>query len=139
MTHEIVTVETNALATTDKKGNRVSFERSIAFASKDERLKLAATVYERQVNGGTFGPIIRDALAAGMLSKSQREIVDAMLLASGRNPNKPTCIAVVQIILAAWSTKEAKGQKAFYLSLVRSLNQALAEPVAAQAGEVVNA
>lgn len=134
MSNAIATLDTSALATVDKKGNRVSFERSLAFASKDARLQLAGTVYARQVAGGTFGPIIRDALAAGVLTKSQCEIVTSMM-GTNRNPTKDTAGAVAGIILAAWASKEPKGQKAFYVAAIRDLHRAIASVAV---GEVVS-
>ena len=125
MSNEISIINAAELSTIDKKGNRVSFERSLAFASKDARLELAASVYARQVAGGTFGPIIRDALAAGVLTKSQCEIVTAML-GSNRNPTKDTAGAVCAVVLAAWASKTPKGQKAFYVAAIRDLHRAIA-------------
>lgn len=122
---DLTTISTMGLSTTDKKGNRVSFERSIMFASKDARTKLALTVYARQVESGVYGPIINDSLSAGVLTKSQGEIVSSMLASAGRNPSKSIATAVCQIVLAAWSAKQPKGQKAIYVEALRDLATSL--------------
>lgn len=127
MTTELTTISTLGLATTDKKGNRVSFERSILMASKDERTKLALRVYHRQVESGVYGPIISDALAVGVLTKSQGEIVSTMLASAGRNPTKAIATAVCGVILAAWTTKVPKGNKAIYVAAIRDLAASLAD------------
>lgn len=114
------------LATTDNKGNRVSFERSVAFASKDARLQLSAAVYAKQCDNGVFGPLIRDALAANVLGKQTAEVVQAMLAAGGRNPSKQLAATAAGIIVAAWADKTPKGQKAFYVGMVRRVASALA-------------
>ena len=114
------------LATTDKKGNRVSFERSVAFASKDARLQLSAAVYAKQCDNGVFGPLIRDALAANVLGKQTAEVVQSMLAAGGRNPSKALAATAAGIIVAAWADKAPKGQKAFYVGTVRKVAAALA-------------
>lgn len=114
------------LSTTDKKGNRVSFERSVAFASKDARLQLSAAVYAKQCDNGVFGPLIHDALAANVLNKQTAEVVQAMLSAGGRNPSKQLTATAASIIVAAWADKTPKGQKAFYVGMVRKVAAVIA-------------
>lgn len=127
---ELTTISTLGLATVDKKGNRVSFERSIAFASKDARMQLSATVYARQLDNGVYGPLVRDALAAGVLGKQATEIVHTMLAAQGRNPSKSAIVPVLAVMLSAWATKEPKGQKAFYVGMIKTLAKSLSEQAA---------
>ena len=126
------------LSTRAKNGDRVSFERSIAFASKDARQALSATVYGRQVDNGVYGPLFRDALAAGVLSKASREIVEVMMSSMGRNPSKASAVTLCSVMLAAWSGKEPKGQKAFYVRLVGRLARHIADAAEQPAGEVVS-
>jgi hypothetical protein len=114
------------LCTTDTKGNRVSFERSVAFASKDARVQLSASVYGKQCDNGVYGPLLRDALAANVLGKQTTEVVQAMLAAGGRNPSKALAASAASIIAAAWADKTPKGQKAFYVGMVRKVASALA-------------
>lgn len=122
---ELFTAQSNALATTDKKGNRVSFERSIVYASKDARAEMATAIYEKQVNNGIYGPLLIDAVAGGLLTKAQREVAD-VLMGSARNISKASAISLCQIITSLHVGKTLKGQKAFYFSLVVALAEALA-------------
>lgn len=139
MSSEVSTiVDTAALCTTDKKGARVSFERSIAFASKDARELLSASVYARQIDNGVYGPLFRDALAAGVLAKAGREIVEAMMVGMGRNPCKASAATLCAVMLAAWSGKEPKGQKAFYVRLIGRLVRHITDAAEQPAGEVVS-
>ena len=123
------------LSTRAKNGDRVSFERSIAFASKDARQALSATVYGRQVDNGVYGPLIRDSLAAGVLGKGAREIVETMMVGMGRNPTKASAATVCSVMLAAWVNKEPKGQKLFYVTVIRRLAESFVD--APTQGEVV--
>ena len=134
----ITTIDTSSLCTTGRKGDRVSFERSIAFASKDARELLSANVYARQIDNGVYGPLFRDALAAGILGKASREIVETMMAGMGRNPSKASAATLCAVLLAAWSGKEPKGQKAFYVRLVGRLARHIADAVEQPAGEVVS-
>ena len=106
---EMFTANTANLATTDKKGNRVSFERSIVFASKDGRADMATAIYEKQVTNGIYTPLLADAL-----------------MGTARNTSKLSAIGLCQIILNLHVGKTLKGQKAFYYSLVSALAEALA-------------
>jgi hypothetical protein len=124
-TVELFSAVTGALATTDKKGNRVGFERSIVFASKDARAAMAIQIYTRQCENGVYTPLLTDALSSGLLSKSQREVADA-LLGTARNISKINAIALCQMLLNLHAGKTLKGQKAFYYSLLGELRDALA-------------
>lgn len=128
---------TNSLSTIDKKGNRVSFERSIAFASKDARLNMAATVYAKQCDAGRFGRLVKDSLAGGVLSKAQRELFDAMIGAG--DPNKETTRQFCAAVVALFADKPAKGQKAFYVGMIRDLHKAFVAEAAAAAAPVESA
>jgi len=122
---ELFSATTSSLATTDKKGNRVGFERSIAFASKDARMEMAVSIYERQVTNGIYTPLLTDALSCGLLTKSQREVADA-LLGTARNISKVNAIALTQMLINLHVGKTLKGQKAFYYSLLGALADVLA-------------
>lgn len=122
---ELFTASTANLSTIDKKGNRVSFERSIVFASKEARGEIAVAVYEKQANNGIYGPLLSDSLSSGLLTKSQREIADP-LMGAARNISKVGAIGLCQIILSLHVGKTLKGQKAFYYSLVAALAESLA-------------
>jgi len=126
------------LSTRAKNGDRVSFERSIAFASKDARQSLSATVYARQIDNGVYGPLIRDSLAAGVLGKANRELIEVMMGTMGRNPSKASTAMLCNVILASWFGKAPKGQKAFYVALVGKLSAHIADAVEQPAGEVVS-
>lgn len=123
---DVTTFDIATLSTTDKKGNRVSFERSVAFASPIARKQLSADVYAKQCANGIYGPLLADAIQAGTVSKSVAEILNVMLAAGGRNPSKETTKNVSGFILTAWANKEPKGQKAFYVGMVRDLARQLA-------------
>ena len=128
---------TKDLATTDKKGNRVSFERSIAFASKADREGMTAQLYEKQCNAGRYGRLVRDSLAGGVLNKAQRDFFEAMVGSLG-DPKKELvaqyCAAVVGMYQNA--EKQPKGQKAFYVSMLRSLHNMFTAEQAPAAGTV---
>jgi hypothetical protein len=129
----VVAAFTSGLSTVDKKGNRVSFERSVAFASKDARLDMAGKVYAKQCEAGRYDRLVKDALAGGVLNKSQREFFDAMIGIGAANKaiTQQFCAAVTHLDdLAKAEGKAPKGQKAFYVGMLRQLH------VAFQAGEV---
>ena len=124
----IVGAFTNGLSTVDKKGNRVSFERSVAFASKDARLDMAGKVYAKQCEAGRYSRLVKDSLAGGVLNKSQRELFEAMIGIGDANKAITTqyCAAVVHLDdLARAEGKAPKGQKAFYVGMLRQLHVAL--------------
>ena len=127
---------TRDLATTDKKGNRVSFERSIAFASKADREGMTAQLYEKQCNAGRYGRLVRDSLAGGILNKGQREFFEALVGPMG-DPKKELVAQYAAAVVAMYAAaeKQPKGQKAFYLSMLTSLNnmfKAETQPAPAQ-------
>lgn len=133
----VVAAFTNGLTTVDKKGNRVSFERSIAFASKDARLDMAGKVYAKQCEAGRYDRLVKDSLAGGVLNKSQRELFEAMIGIGAANKaiTAQYCAAVVHMDdLARADGKTPKGQKAFFVGMLRQLHTALKQ---AEGGEVV--
>jgi hypothetical protein len=129
----VVAAFTNGLTTVDKKGNRVSFERSLAFASKDARLDMAGKVYAKQCEAGRYDRLVKDSLAGGVLSKAQRELFEAMIGIGAANKaiTQQYCAAVVHMDdLARADGKVPKGQKAFFVGMLRQLHAAF------KAGEV---
>lgn len=129
----VIAAFASGLSTVDKKGNRVSFERSVAFASKDARLDMAGKVYAKQCEAGRYDRLVKDSLAGGVLNKSQRELFEAMIGIGAANKaiTQQYCAAVVHMDdLARADGKVAKGQKAFYVGMLRQLHSAF------KAGEV---
>lgn len=132
-TMRVIAAYTNGLSTVDKKGNRVSFERSVAFAAKDARLDMAGKVYAKQCESGRYSRLVKDSLAGGVLNKSQRELFEAMIGIGDANKaiTQQYCAAVVHMDdMARADGKAPKGQKAFYVGMLRQLHVAFA------AGEV---
>jgi hypothetical protein len=115
-----------ALSTSDRKGNRVSFERSIAFAGKDARLKLSTTVYQTQVCNGAYGPLLHDAISALCKVESATMLMDGLRTA-GRNPSKDAAKTVCGQLMSiiGMAKKPLKGQKAFYAQLIGILSTEL--------------
>lgn len=136
---------TASLATVDKKGNRVSFERSIAFASKDARQGMTGAIYAKQCSAGRYTRLVRDSLEAGVLNKQQRELFEAMV--GHGDANKDTtqryCAAVVHMDDNANAAgKPAKGQKKFFIGMLRELHASFAADArteSAPAGSVTEA
>jgi len=128
MTTEISTVSfadvATVLSTTNRAGSRVSFEASIAFASKDSRLMLSAKTYAVAVEHGRYAGLIRDALDAGLMTKDAAGIV-ADMLGAARNPSKEVTVSVCNVILGRVAGKALKGKKAFYADLIRRLYDSL--------------
>jgi hypothetical protein len=136
MSNEVSTIiDTVNLSTIDKKGNRVSFERSIGKGTLTARQGLQRKVYGLQVENGIYGPIIRDALAAGVVPKANRDMLDFRLASMGRNTSKANCVDLASMMLSVWAVKVPKGEKAFYVDLLRQLVVSLGE--APVQGEVV--
>ena len=128
MTTEISTVSfadvATVLSTENKAGSRVSFEASIAFASKDTRLRLSAKTYAIAVEHGRYAGLIRDALNADLITKNTTNII-TNILNTTRNPSKEVTVSVCNVILGCVAGKALKGKKAFYADLIRRLYDSL--------------
>ena len=136
---------TKGLSTVDKKGNTVSFERSIAFASKDARQGVTGLIYAKQCQAGRFTRLVRDSLEAGVLNKQQRELFEAMVGTGDANKDTTQryCAAVVHMDDNAKAAgKAAKGQKGFFIDMLRELHksfEASKDDTTQQTGDVVDA
>ena len=129
-----------ALSTTNKKGDRVPFERSLVTASLLSRRNLAASIYVKQIDAGRYGNLIRDVLAAGLVSKDAAQLANHMLIGAVSPSKEVThgfCAFIIQVVEQKIANgKVPKGDKAYYFQLVRELHSATRvadkEPVEAE-------
>ena len=103
---------TRGLVTYDNKGNERGFIMSIAFASKDERVRVTAELFAKQCMNGDYGNLMREVLKEKIVSTAQAEIIE-MMLGKARRPSKDTARQFCEIIegvqLKAKEKAEAKG------------------------------
>ncbi len=120
---------TSSLTTTDKKGKVRDFTSSVAFASKDGRWEMAATLWLNQAKAGRFGALIFAALDEGVVTKAQADVFRAIL---PRNPNKDEARMVCRAVrtfadLAISNGKAAKGKKQYLINLIGALSVHIGE------------
>lgn len=126
MSNEISTLVTSELSTVNAKGAVRSFERSIAFASRDARQGLLATIYMKQAENSNFGRIIEDALSSGLVLKANKAVIERKIadMQMPRNPGKAAALKILELINDL-RVESPKGEKQFYAAIVRDCSALL--------------
>jgi hypothetical protein len=119
-----------------KTGKTGSFARAMAFASREVRQQIGASMYLTWLQNGTYRPIVNDILGCGLVAKSAVPYVAGMIPENGAIKKEQLinlCLAVDNAVRK--SGKEIKGQKAFVYGVVNRIVEE--SKIDAGEGEVV--
>ena len=128
----LVTIADNAqnggLVTMNAKGKSGSFERAIAFASREARQSLSAGMMLKQLKNGQYRPLVNDILTCGLIPKANLDWVSASIPKSGA-VNKETLIGLCKQVKGVYDNKRTKngdpvvlkGEKAFIMGFVQAI------------------
>jgi hypothetical protein len=119
-----------------KTGKTGSFARAMAFASREVRQQIGASMYLTWLQNGTYRPIVNDILGCGLVAKSAVPYVAGMIPENGAIKKEQLinlCLAVDNAFRK--SGKEIKGQKAFVYGVVNRIVEE--SKIDAGEGEVV--
>lgn len=124
----IENAEKGGLVTMNAKGKSGSFERAIAFGSREMRHNLSAGRMLKQLQNGQYRPLVNDILTCGLIPKANLDWVAASIPATGA-VNKDTLIGLCRQVSSVYANKRTKngdpvvlkGEKAFIMGFVQAI------------------
>jgi hypothetical protein len=110
------------MVTMNAKGKTGTFARAIAFAGRDERIKLGQMMHLKWLNNGQFRPLVNDILGCGLVAKAALPYVAPMIPPTGP-VTKDNLIGLCRAVRSAveFKGKDLKGEKSFIYELVRRI------------------
>jgi hypothetical protein len=120
--------ESGGLVTMNARGKSGSFERAIAFGSRESRHNLAAGRMLKQLQNGQYRPMVNDILTCGLIPKANLDWVAASIPTTGP-VNKDTLIGLCRQVKTVYDNKRTKngdpvmlkGEKAFIMGFVQAI------------------
>ena len=120
--------QSGGMVTMNAKGKSGSFERAIAFASREARQNLSAGLMLSQLKNGQYRPLVNDILTCGLIPKANLDWVSASIPKSGA-VNKETLIGLCRQVKSVYDNKRTKngdpvvlkGEKAFIMGFVQAI------------------
>lgn len=120
--------ESGGLVTMNARGKSGSFERAIAFGSREARTNLAAGRMLKQLQNGQYRPMVNDILTCGIIPKANLDWVSASIPTSGPI-NKDTLIGLCKQVKTVYDLKRdkngdrvtLKGEKAFVFNFIQAI------------------